>query len=127
MDDTKLKLPAHVLKEDSKVSDSAPANSAAGLDISVQGLVEKDQATQEPSLGTAADSSLDLVLSAAQPMSQGERSYPTFQEGRLTQVILANGNVVKPVNGVYTATTEELFDLLNYYADQDSNLVTPLF
>ena len=100
MNDTKLKLPAHALKEDSKVSDSAPANSAAGLDAGVP---------------------------AAQPVPQGEHSYPTFQEGRLTQVILANGNVVKPVNGVYTATTEELFNLLCYYADQDSNLVTPLY
>ena len=53
--------------------------------------------------------------------------YPTYQAGRLNQVILPDGTILKPVDGIYTATTEAAFDMLNYYSEQDIGLVSKLF
>lgn len=50
-------------------------------------------------------------------------AYPQLRAGRLHQFMLRDGTVVKPINGIYVADTQEKFELLGYYLQQDCGLV----
>lgn len=78
----------------------------------------------DASVVAAADSV--VALTASDASSEGLR-YPTYEAGRLTQFVTNDGTIIKPEDGIYTARTEEQFNLLNYYVGQDAGLVTPLF
>lgn len=64
----------------------------------------------------------EVLTAPSKPMQ-----YPTYRAERLTQFYMPDGTKVEPQDGIYTATTEEMFELLNYYVSLDSGLVTALF
>lgn len=53
--------------------------------------------------------------------------FPTYKAKRLRKCILSSGEIVLPENGIFTARTEEAYDLLNHYARLDQDWVEPLF
>ena len=88
-------------------------------------LLQKEEEKDPLSGDSIAAASDAVVFSQESPAALPE--YPTYQAGRLNQVILPDGTILKPVDGIYTATTEAAFDMLNYYSEQDTGLVSKLF
>lgn len=120
--ESKLRLPAQAIKA---MEEPKSAEEIKPLEGSKPAESLQDALTPTIEDLLVLNPELDKVLETQ--ASTASVDYPTYQAGRLTQFVMPNGNVVKPVDGIYTATTEEMFNMLNYYAQQDSGLVTPLF
>lgn len=106
-----LKLPAQALKAAVEVS---PAEEAAAS-------IEKAFIADSPV--AVLEKVLLEPVKDLPPVEPTAVAYPKLRAGRLTQFILHDGTVVKPVNGVYVADTQEKFEMLCYYFKQNAGLV----